>query len=169
MHQPDHVEASELVPEDDTPIALRKSKLEDSEMDIAPMIDCTFLLLIFFIVCSHVGQNPPVDLPKARYGVPVPSKNSVVLTVAQGDGDSIRVFKSDGLDPAQLIPALSVAEQEEAIAQYVAERMNSNDALEHVLIKAGKGLKHREVTRVARAAVRNVEVRQLFVAVMEAP
>jgi len=153
--------------DDDSGGMLKKSQLIDSEMDIAPMIDCTFLLLIFFIVCSHIGQSAAVDLPKARYGVPVPSKNSVVLTVAQGDGEVARVFRGDGLDPKNLIAAATVAEQEEAVAQYVAERMASDDALEHVLIKAARQMKHREVVRVARAAVRNTEVNQLYVAVME--
>ena len=60
-----------------------------------------------------------------------------------------------------------MAEQEEAVAQYVAERMANDDALEHVLIKAARNMKHREVVRVARAAVRNTEVNQLYVAVME--
>ncbi|MFM7844919.1 MAG: ExbD/TolR family protein, partial [Planctomycetota bacterium] len=72
--------------EDDGNVSLSKTKLEDAEMDIAPMIDCTFLLLIFFIVCSHIGQNASVDLPKAKYGVAVSAKYSVVLTVAVGEG-----------------------------------------------------------------------------------
>lgn len=169
MHQPDHVEASDLVPEDDGPIVLRKSKLEDSEMDIAPMIDCTFLLLIFFIVCSHIGQQAGVDLPQARFGVAVASKASVIITVAPGDGDLARVFKGDSMSDNDLIAGATVAEQEDAVAQYVAETLEAEDSsAQHVLIKAARGLKHREVSRIARAAVRSAEVTQLFVAVMDA-
>ncbi|MFM7071565.1 MAG: ExbD/TolR family protein [Planctomycetota bacterium] len=154
--------------EEEAPAQLKRAKLEESEMDIAPMIDCTFLLLIFFIVCSHVGQQAQVDLPKAKFGVPVPSKLAVVLTVAAGDGDAIRVFKGDGIDDATLINVGTVAEQEDAVAAYVAEHVNEGGDKQHVLIKAARGLKHRDVSRIAKASVRNAEVSQLFIAIMEA-
>lgn len=153
--------------EDDAPVELKRAKLEESEMDIAPMIDCTFLLLIFFIVCSHIGQQTQVDLPKAKFGVPVPSKLAVVLTVAAGEGDSVRIYKGDGIDEATLINAGTVAEQEDEVASYVAEHVNEGGDKQHVLIKAAKGLKHRDVSRVAKASVRNAEVSQLFIAIME--
>lgn len=152
---------------DEAPAQLQRTKLEESEMDIAPMIDCTFLLLIFFIVCSHIGQQAQVDLPKAKFGVPVPAKLAVVITVAPGDGDAVRIYKGDGMDDATLITAGTVAEQEDEVAAYVAEHVNEGGDKEHVLIKAAGGLKHRDVSRVAKAAVRNAEVTQLFVAVLE--
>jgi biopolymer transport protein ExbD len=168
-HSSAHPPATAVVEiEDDAPIPMRRAKLEESEMDIAPMIDCTFLLLIFFIVCSHVGQQAQVDLPKARFGVPVPSKLAVVLTVAAGDGDSIRVYKGDGIDDATMINVGTVAEQEDAVAAYVAEHVNEGGDKQHVLIKAARGLKHRDVSRIAKASVRNAEVSQLFIAIMEA-
>lgn len=153
--------------DDDGPGELKKTKLEESEMDIAPMIDCTFLLLIFFIVCSHIGQTSQVDLPKARYGVPVPSKLAVIITVAPGEGDTVRIYKGDGIDANTLVTATTVAEQEDEVAAFVAEHVNEGGDKEHVLIKAAGGLKSRDVNRIAKAAVRNAEVTQLFVAVME--
>ncbi|MFM8250019.1 MAG: ExbD/TolR family protein [Planctomycetota bacterium] len=153
--------------EDDGNVSLSKTKLEDAEMDIAPMIDCTFLLLIFFIVCSHIGQSAGVDLPKAKYGVAVSAKYSVILTVAVGEGDMARVYQGDGLDESKVVPGATIAEQEDAIAQYVQDAMANNSDLKNVLIKGARNLKHREVSRVCRAAVRNVELSNLYVAVME--
>jgi biopolymer transport protein ExbD len=153
--------------EDDGGMTLSKTKLEDAEMDIAPMIDCTFLLLIFFIVCSHIGQNASVDLPKAKYGVAVSAKYSVILTVAVGEGDMARVYQGDGLDESKLIPGGTIAEQEDAIAQYVQDALANNTDLKSVLIKGARNLKHREVSRVCKAAMRNVELSSLYVAVME--
>ena len=46
----------------------RKRSLEEAEMDITPMIDCTFLLLIFFLVTSKMKPELAVDLPKAKHG-----------------------------------------------------------------------------------------------------
>lgn len=153
--------------DEDSEVALRPSKLQDSEMDIAPMIDCTFLLLIFFIVCSHIGKAASVDLPKAKYGIPVPSKISVVLTVAKGDGEMARVFKGDGTDEKTLIAVHSPQEQEDLITQYVDENFDRKNDRPYVLIKAEKGLKHGEVSRVLKAAARASEVTDLYVAVME--
>ena len=153
--------------DEDDGVALRKSQLIDSEMDITPMIDCTFLLLIFFLVCSHIGKSASVDLPKAKYGIPVSSKISVVLTVAKGDGDMCRVFKGDGTDDKLLIAVHSPQEQEDLITQFVEENYDEKKDRPYVMIKAEKGLKHGEVSRVAKAVARASEVTEMYVAVME--
>lgn len=160
-------EAAPAPEEEDSGFALRKSKLEDSEMDIAPMIDCTFLLLIFFIVCSHIGKSTAVDLPKAKVGLPISAKQSIILTIAPGDGDMANVYKGDGMDIATLISAGSPQEQEDAIEQYVGENVDAVKDKPQVLIKAAKGLKHGEVSRVAKAAARAAEAIEMYVAVME--
>jgi len=148
-------------------VGLRPSQLQDSEMDITPMIDCTFLLLIFFLVCSHIGKSVSVDLPKAKFGVPVPSKISVILTVAKGDGEMARVYRGDDMDDKNLIAVHSPQEQEDAITQYVEENFDKKRDRPYVMLKAEKGLKHGEVSRIAKAVARASEVTELYVAVME--
>ncbi len=59
--------------------------VEASGFNITPMIDMTFLLLIFFMVTSHLTDmdvSVPVGLPEAELGV-VPDDRSqrVVLTI----------------------------------------------------------------------------------------
>ena len=47
---------------------LKKQEEPDAGVDMTPMIDCVFLLLIFFMVCatmSKVDQTPEVVLPIA--------------------------------------------------------------------------------------------------------
>ena len=47
---------------------LKKQAEPDASVDMTPMIDCVFLLLIFFMVCatmSKVDQTPEVVLPIA--------------------------------------------------------------------------------------------------------
>ena len=64
----------------------RKNRAEEaSGFNITPMIDMTFLLLIFFMVTSHLTDmdvSVPVGLPEAELGV-VPDDRSqrVVLTI----------------------------------------------------------------------------------------
>jgi len=53
----------------DRPETLKpRRQLEDTEMDITPMIDVTFLLLIFFIVASKMDESANVPLPPAAPG-----------------------------------------------------------------------------------------------------
>ncbi|MFT6177935.1 MAG: biopolymer transport protein ExbD [Paracoccaceae bacterium] len=58
------------------------SQDEDPKPDLSPMIDCVFILLIFFIVTT-VFQKPPgveVDRPEASNALGL-QKNSILLAV----------------------------------------------------------------------------------------
>jgi len=55
---------------------------DEAKPDLSPMIDCVFILLIFFIVTT-VFQKPPgveVDRPEASLGLTL-EKNSILLAV----------------------------------------------------------------------------------------
>lgn len=146
---------------------MRSKTYDDSEMDITPMIDITFLLLIFFIVASKMEEGADITLPPAKYGKPVPQKNSVIITLkAAGDGKA-EVFKGASLAAENLVDGSDVDVQENEIAEYVESEMASNPDLTHVLVKAEKGIKHGEVARITKAATRPESVQQLFVAVLE--
>lgn len=142
--------------------------LEDTEMDITPMIDCTFLLIIFFLLTFKAEEGAGLSLPPARYGVPVAAKNAVVLTVEKGaaDGPAV-VYRGNNDDPSSAVDSSDLQALEEEITAYV-EQEASRYRKEYVLIKAAEDVKHRDVARVARAASRVAEIQQLHVAVLEA-
>lgn len=56
---------------------------EDLELDMGPMIDMVFLLLIFFIVASQiVDEKPKVDIPVAAYSkVPDDTTGRLMISV----------------------------------------------------------------------------------------
>jgi biopolymer transport protein ExbD len=56
---------------------------EDIEVDMSPMIDMVFLLLIFFIVASTViDEKVPIKIPKAAYAkVPEDTTGRLVVSV----------------------------------------------------------------------------------------
>jgi len=43
-----------------------KHKLEDTEMDMTPMVDVTFLLLIFFMVTAAFSMQKSLEVPKPK-------------------------------------------------------------------------------------------------------
>lgn len=55
---------------------------EEAKADLSPMIDCVFILLIFFIVTTVFQKPPgvPIDRPEASLGVSL-EKNSILLAV----------------------------------------------------------------------------------------
>ncbi len=78
-----------------------KSRLEDKGLDITPLIDCVFLLLIFFMVTT-VFSTPPgleVDLPKAAESELPPEKDLNILISKTGEmelnGEPVTVEELD--------------------------------------------------------------------------
>ncbi|MDR0870325.1 MAG: biopolymer transporter ExbD [Planctomycetaceae bacterium] len=140
-------------------IFLRRRQQSDVEMDITPMIDCVFLLLIFFLVCSTMGRNTIVQLPKAQYGVGINPKTATVLTVAGMEQDST-VYLGDGTAGTPLSQDKEVQRTE--IIQAVEQGIK--DGKSDVVIRADRKLFHGEVVRIESIAssVRGVN---LFVVV----
>ena len=60
---------------------------EEVEVDMSPMIDMVFLLLIFFIVASVViDEKVPVDIPPAAYAkIPEDTTGRLVVSVNKDD------------------------------------------------------------------------------------
>ncbi len=60
---------------------------EDIEVDMSPMIDMVFLLLIFFIVASTIiDEKVSVQIPKAAYAkVPKDTTGRLVISVNKDD------------------------------------------------------------------------------------
>ena len=134
-------------PAEDDPITLRRRHPQNAEMDITPMIDIVFLLLIFFIVCSTLGKDTLVQLPKARYGVAVNPRTSTVLTLAGVERDAT-VYLGDGTAGKELSSDREVQEAE--IIQAVEQGLKEGKT--DVVIRADKKLHHGEVVRIEAIA-----------------
>lgn len=58
-----------------------------AEIDLSPMIDMVFLLLIFFIVASQfVDAKPAIDIPEAEAGVIPDEINNRLMVSVKEDG-----------------------------------------------------------------------------------
>ena len=148
---------------DDSPL-VRSARIVDAEMDITPMIDVTFLLLIFFLVCSLPDQQSSVDLPKAKYGVGVDKKNSLIITVSDEGIDTAPVYLGDGK-----IESARLTDEPEAQSELIVEAVTKSRRDEnknYVLIKADRNVAYRDVGKVIKA-VSQVEGAKIFLAVIE--
>lgn len=148
--------------EDEGPVLKRRPLKGDAEADMTPMIDMTFLLLIFFIVTQATAERSPVELPLAKHGKGVSESQATVIVVAEGESNQpASVHLGDSLE--QPLPA-ALDQQAAAIRQYVEAGLGENR--QDVILKAGRGVHHRDVSRVA-AAAGEVEGIRIHLAVLE--
>ncbi|QDS90788.1 Biopolymer transport protein ExbD/TolR [Rosistilla ulvae] len=128
--------------EDDAPIMAPK-RTDDEEMDITPMIDITFLLLIFFVVCSKMDPSQTTNLPLADNGLAISAKDSAVVKMKRGTGETAELQSNDGVtfssDPAA---------QQEAIMRYITRERESGKA--KIMLMCEKDVRSGEVTRVQK-------------------
>ncbi len=144
-------------------ILTRKRKAVDDEIDITPMIDMTFLLLIFFILTSKMDGGSDVMLPRAKHGVPITPQDSVVITV-KSNGNAAEFYLADETNVTQKLPQEDADAFQAAVQDYVTRGLAAGG--KQVLIRGSRDIKHREIDRLLRA-IGGVEGASAYVAVLE--
>ncbi len=134
----------------------------DTELDITPMIDITFLLLIYFLVASVPDQQTAIRLPKADHGTGVSQVRAVVITVGETAETLAPIYLADGKIEEDRI-AGTAEQQADRIREAVLDEYPEKT---DVIIKADRSVPSREVFRVMKAASR-VEGVHLHLAVLE--
>jgi hypothetical protein len=156
----------EPIAEDEGPVLPRRPVKQETDLDMTPMIDCTFLLLIFFTVGATIEPSSAVKLAPAQFGVGVDPDACVVITLALRDeAGGAEVYLAAGKMGSPLTG--SPEDQSRLIRGYVEDGLSVGKKA--VLISADRGVLHREVTRVATAAApedEDISV-QFYVAVEE--
>ncbi len=77
-----------------------KQNDDDIEVDMSPMIDMVFLLLIFFIIASQViDEKPKVDVPYAAYAkVPEDTTGRLMITVTQDEKYFVGLIEMESIE-----------------------------------------------------------------------
>ncbi len=99
--------------EDDDEVFVRKKRVMPStEVDITPMIDLTFQLLIFFMVTSTMQGNPPAVLPASMSGTSIETAKVINVVVNQaavsGEAPKIEINK----EPVNLEELKAILEEQ---------------------------------------------------------
>jgi biopolymer transport protein ExbD len=75
----------------------KKRKPPDTDVDITPMIDMTFQLLIFFMVTSTMQGTPDLDIPKSVSGGSIEVARVInVMLKAPADANTDPPIEMDG-------------------------------------------------------------------------
>jgi biopolymer transport protein ExbD len=142
----------------------RRRERVDAEMDITPMIDITFLLLIFFLVASKMGQEVGLALPQARNGTAVTEKTSAVVCLTSEEPGPARIYLGGEANQASRVDSTDLSQQDQAVTSYVNQELANGK--QQVIIRADKAVHHRDVNRIMQAIGAAQEV-SIFVAVLE--
>lgn len=133
--------------DDDDDFALPRKNRDDDEMDITPMIDITFLLLIFFVVCSTMDPTKIGDIPEADNGLAVAAKNSAVIFINPAGGDEVVLSRMDGSEFSRDEDA-----QAAEIIEYITGELERSlgASKEQVMLFGDANVKVGQVTRIQK-------------------
>ena len=113
---------------------------DDDEFNMAPMIDMVFLLLIFFMVASHMVKmdRTPVELPVASESkVPEQRANRTLSTLRSVDRSG------ENIDIVMNLQVMDVDQLKERV-----ESVMTKDAEAVICLRADRYVKHRHVKQV---------------------
>ena len=133
--------------EEDDDFEMPRKKRDDDEMDITPMIDITFLLLIFFVVCSKMDPTQMGKIPEAQNGIAISAKESAVVFIEPAGKDKVILKRIDGTE-------FSSDEETHTteLIEYISEELKTTRGEEknHVMIMGDGEVAVGEVTRVQK-------------------
>ena len=118
----------------------RKPMDEEMDLDITPMIDVTFLLLIFFMVTSTMQAEKDHQIPQAKYGEKIDT-DKVTIVMLEYSG-------STTLPPKIVFPDKSEGTLDQ-LTQLVKDELDKNKA--HVIVRADGRIPNGYITNVFKA------------------
>jgi biopolymer transport protein TolR len=133
----------------------QKRSIPEADLDITPMIDVVFLLLIFFMVTSTMQASADLEIPGAKHGVGMDSVRTTVFIVKNPS--------AEGGDPVIVMENGNEVSLEEVTSE-VQQKMQDN--ITQVIIKADGRVSHGFVQEVIKA-VTSVEGVSFSIAVRD--
>ncbi|QDT02439.1 Biopolymer transport protein ExbD/TolR [Rubripirellula lacrimiformis] len=137
----------DIIEEEEDDFVLPRKNRDDDEMDITPMIDITFLLLIFFVVCSTMDPTKIGTIPEAENGLAIAAKNSAVIFINPGSGDTVILNKMDGSEFSRDEDA-----QASEIIEYITSELERSlgASKQQVMLFGDANVKVGQVTRIQK-------------------
>jgi biopolymer transport protein ExbD len=134
--------------EDDDDAAPAREKREEEEMDITPMIDITFLLLIFFVVASKMDPSQTGNIPDADNGLAISAKDSAIIFIEPAGGDAPAILRRR--DKSEF--SKDEEAQANEIVEYITDELEKSISKnkDQVMLLGDGQVKVSEITRVQK-------------------
>jgi len=140
------------------PIRLgRRTRYEDAAMEMAPMIDVTFLLLIFFMLTNSLANPAAMDVPEAVHGRGVTLEGQQLILIDQNGGYYL------GDTPNHQ----SAADSLDALVAEVHKNARASKLDLDVIVSAHRDVKHRHVRELLEGLATVEELGEILLGVEE--
>jgi biopolymer transport protein ExbD len=134
-----------------------KRKYDEAEMDMTPMIDVTFQLLIFFMLTNSLANPAPLAVAEAEYGRGVtPEGKQIILVDERG-----RYYLGDSTREEAVAPSL------DALVAEVRRNASQLDGAMDVIVTAHKQSKHVQVRELVDRLGDVPNIGQIMLGVVE--
>ena len=100
--------------------SIRATRKRDAEINLTPLIDIVFILLIFFLITSTFVQDSgiKVDLPRANQSSSTEANHQIVVTVT---ADGRMVYEGEALSKDELQDKLTGLYKEKVEQVFIIE------------------------------------------------
>ncbi len=113
--------------------AARRARQRQLEVNMAPLIDMVFILLIFFLVTTSFVRESGVDIQRPRAATAVSKENASILIGITADNRIFMENRQMDLDTLQLNVERALAENPEGIVVVVADQQSSTGTAVQVM------------------------------------
>ncbi|HAA50733.1 MAG TPA: biopolymer transporter ExbD [Planctomycetaceae bacterium] len=137
----------------------KRQRSQEVGVDLTPLIDVVFLLLIFFMVTSTMQPDEVLDIPTSVHGLGVEANSAILITISAGEPPMINLVEDN-----------NKTEDPETVGPYVQERMQQGR--KHVIIKAERLVQHgfvQKVTREANTVIKEFDGAKFSIATEDKP
>ena len=109
---------------------------QSSEINMSPLIDIVFILLIFFVVTTVFVEDPGVEIDKPQSSVAQKLENEVIILGVTAENEVYYAGKNIGVDGVKAVVSMLLGESPE----------------QPVVIQGDRDAKHGVIMRVTDAA-----------------
>ena len=113
--------------------AARRARQRQLEVNMAPLIDMVFILLIFFLVTTSFVRESGVDIQRPRAATAVSRENAGILIGITADNRIFMENRQMDLATLQLNVERALAENPEGIVVVVADKQSSTGTAVRVM------------------------------------
>lgn len=120
---------------------------DDEDINMAPMIDMVFLLLIFFMVASHMDKldRTPVELPVAsESSIPEQTLDRTLITVRSID------FSGEEIEVLMNLKKINFNELKEVISKLLIDSPDTT-----ICLRVDRYAKHKHVKKIMNICAEN--------------
>ena len=103
-------------------MARKHSSAEDANIDLTPMLDVTFIMLIFFIVTTSFVKEAGLDVHKPEAATTEPKQRASIMIAVSETGQVWMQKRQIELDAVRPLVEAAKSENPEGSAMIIADR-----------------------------------------------